>query len=170
MSEWLNGIEVTIDRSETFFKKVYYRWAVYLFTEVVKQSPQWSGNFAANWVFDRGVGAPTYKYRAFNKDYSGGFVPGTGKWRGDPEAVAEAFRRNRYELQNITGARLTESITFQNNTPYAHAIAINRSWEEYLPFLRAGNYVDPTPIPLAGAMAFADIFLAQAINDIENGL
>jgi hypothetical protein len=85
-------------------------WARGLFTELVRNSAQWSGNFVSNWNYS--VGSPDQSYtRDQNK---------LENWRGqkpfqrdDPAAVGKALTK----MASVAPASWGQSIYFTNATP-----------------------------------------------------
>lgn len=159
LESFCNAIDQEIDAAEAEFERTYRAYVKGLLLTAASSSPQWSGNFAANWrlsFFDSG-----YVYEPFMTDapYQSTHPLDTVRFRGDPYAVMEALQRNASFLSSLT---LYEDSYLVNNTPYGPEVAQNQLAESGLTFLRPGNYIDPKPYPLGATLEQEGEIFARA--------
>lgn len=149
--------------------------------KLASYSPQWSGNFAANWA----LGVNKYNYTDYDDSLKGDFeqdkadlqkirsdraerarlaaVSGVTqaqrnlgldsgvKFRGDREAIDQCLANNADNIASITSYK--SRLFYSNQTPYGKNIAINTREDGKSPYLRPGNWVAPHPIPIGAVQA-----------------
>ncbi len=116
----------------------YARWTMRVFEDLVKNTPQWSGDTAANWNYS--VDAPEDEYRKIIAkdvywDKEGKHPPYNRPeplQRGDWAAVWAALSR----AQDKTAPRFDQKVYFTNQTPIAPDLETNPAW------IRPSNLVD----------------------------
>jgi hypothetical protein len=127
---------------------------------IVETSPQFSGQYAASWRvrsrqtrgrvsasfddFSQPVTQDMFRNDALYAEYQDGNYANI-KFRGDAEAVNYAMAVNEPFIKKL---RLNSRMEFYNPMPYARNIAENISDNGKRGYLRAGNYMNPAPIPL----------------------
>jgi hypothetical protein len=88
-----------------------------VFTDLVKGSPQWSGNLASNWYIEIDGNAASYRpiptYSPDNWHKQTPYV------MGDDPAVSNTLAR---ELPKLTNVKFTSSISLANYAPYATSV------------------------------------------------
>lgn len=156
--EFVRGLDKALDDVEFKLDTAFREFVDRCLFSAAWASPQWSGNFAANWSL--GFADGDYKYEEFDAtglaltDFSNPDFNAANIWfRGGEPAIAEALRRNRDFLMHLSH---TESIFLGNLTPYGEAVATNEKEDGSGAFLRAGNYIDPRPYPLGWVLSSAD--------------
>jgi hypothetical protein len=120
-------------------------WTVKLFTQLVKDTPQWSGDLTANWNYS--IGAPNLTYNeTLNKAL--GEHPHNDQQvfhRGDDPAVGEALAQLSYVLPTWR-----DTVYFTNNTPIAAKV------EAQTIYIRPINLVDGRIAMLAALVTKAE--------------
>lgn len=152
IAEFCAGIERYVDETESEWTRIYGRFAQNVFMEILDTSPQWSGNFVANWAVS--VGYVDVRYQEYSIDEVS--IPSL---MGRPEAIAEAMDRNADFMQRDFPVLLSQVTYITNNTPYGEIIASNSDPDNSgyaTTFLRLGNYINPAPIPIGHVMQVAD--------------
>ena len=160
---FIASFEQAVAEVEAEFARAYRMWASSLFAALAKESPQWSGNFAANWNIQ--LDAESTRYEQIT-EYAGdewanyvltGF---SVRFRGNQEAVETALARNTptfVKAASLPARELLRKTFFVNNlTPYADAWA-----NEPSEVLRPGNYIDPAPVPVHHVVLTADMHWAK---------
>lgn len=99
--------------------KTHQKLVTMMFTDLVKHSPQWSGNLTENWYIEykgvRGSYRETPSYVDLMKQ--SGLPVGFEPYKmGDDPAVSNTLNR---ELAKVSGIRWNTKVTFVNHTPYA---------------------------------------------------
>lgn len=122
-------------------------------------SPQWTGNFAANWV----LGVNKYDYTSYStalKTFSPRFDTEERKsteynWKAkqlhDEMAINYMKKLNKDAIASIRSYK--SKLYYTNNTPYAENVATDVDDSGRSPYLRAFHRVLPHPIPIASAKA-----------------
>lgn len=115
---------LAMDRLDREVSDIFYAWTVRICTDIVQQSPQWSGDLASNWNYSVNVVDYTYTMSP-NKadgDYRNGAVQkkshGTGRYifqRGDSPAVAMSLAR----MAAAPRPTWRDTVFFANATPIA---------------------------------------------------
>lgn len=151
LDEFCRGLIAAVDAIEADWSAKYRYWVMELFQEILEGSPQWSGNFAANWNVSKG--AFSSAYAPFNEGEK------DARFRGHYDAVFQAQARSKATLDSLT---LRDQVFINNLTPYGVNVARNELEYTKMPFLRAGNYIDPRPYPLGNAMQQAtNLFVSR---------
>lgn len=123
-SQQLAAAIAALDEQVTY---EFRRWTHRIFYDLVVNTPQWSGDTAANWRYS--IGSPSGAYQAIlNKalgwqdKYKGGdFVPFQ---RGHHLAVEGAISR----MEDGAQPQWTDKVFFTNNTPIAPELETSPAW------------------------------------------
>lgn len=124
-------------QTENYVSTEFAKWTVKIFRDLVQNTPQWSGDTAANWRY--AVGAPDGSYtqvpdKAIMWPLPDSFKNGTddpfqrGAWR----AVQTALERQAL----VPAPRYDQKVFFSNNTPVAPDLESNSV------YIRPVNLVD----------------------------
>lgn len=84
-----------------------------IFTDLVNNSPQWSGNLASNWRINDGTYNGSYKWNPWNE------YEGEPHKRGDEDITWLPLMREMIKLQSLT---YKDTIKIFNPTPYAYLV------------------------------------------------
>lgn len=125
-------------------------WARGLFTELVRNSAQWSGNFVSNWNYSTGKPDQSYTKDPNKLDTWRGQTPFQ---RGDAGAVSTAVTK----MASVKPANWGESIYFTNATPADDGA--------YLGDLLLAGKVKLRPINLVSGQ----VFMFEQIQAIASG-
>ncbi len=157
LEEFTRQLDRFVNEVESDWGEKHQSFAFKVFYQILETSPQWSGNFTANWVLS--IGSPEFRYSEYSSIGDGSPV-----FRGDYQAVGEALSRNSSAINYVVAPHMEYFIT--NSTPYGDVIAANND-----PLRGAGtshlrplNYFDPTPIPLGHVMLEADKLWDEVIT------
>lgn len=112
LAEFERGLRDWVDKATRYTERVYQGFVLESFYWLVEETPQYSGNAAANWRI--GIGQPTYEYDTEFLDRAYEFIPSEfdPRQKGDPEAVNAALTR---ELPKIRNIRLQTSVYLCNS-------------------------------------------------------
>lgn len=152
LDQFCAQLERFADETEEDWSRDFSKFAQKVFMAILETSPQWSGNFTANWSIS--TGSSFFTYSEYSVDETG--IPG---WRGDPEAIAEAMDRNAAFMQNDYPAHIRDTVWISNSTPYGEIIATNSDPDNHgygVTMLRPGNFINPAPIPIGHVLQIAD--------------
>lgn len=87
-----------------------------IFTDLVMNSPQWSGNLATNWHINTGGYNQHPLYEPWNPDLSKAY------WRGQNPAVGDTLNA---ELPKLDATTYRDTIRLYNSAPYAPMVEVN---------------------------------------------
>jgi len=155
LGEFTRRLENEIIDIEREFSRDYRIFVLLSIRKLAEYSPQWSGNFAANW--SASINSQSYfKYEMFDATTGAltSFDAANIQFRGDIPAIEEAVRRNESYLSTLD---LTDIVYIDNLTPYGDEIAENRREGTEATFLRPGNYINPMPYPLGAFFAYHNV-------------
>ena len=124
-SRFLGALRQKMAAIESAVVEVYRGMAITAFNYAVQETPQWSGNAAANWNFD--IGAPSFRVDSFLKDASyevpvALFTPGK---KGDSLAISASTARAAAGFAALTGLAKTPGAAYA-----LPAVYINNASEE----------------------------------------
>ncbi len=145
LSEFDTALDRALDALEREVTFAFRGFTVTVFRELVENSPQWSGNLAANWNI--GINAPSPEYSEMStktgswyghadQQHRGAFDPFV---RGAPFAVGVALGRNLPKTRVI---KFNDTVYLSNNTPYLHHVAADESDDGKSPYIRPENKID----------------------------
>lgn len=150
LAEFNAALRAYVEETRQDWDRIYRAWCSSVFATIVKESPQWSGNFAANWNF--ATGSESTSYLEFNYLDAQWRDQNPIRWKGDPAAVEEAMSRSAGERAALT---VHKGAYINNLTPYAPEFTMNTER------LRPSNFINPTPIPIGHAVMVADGLFAE---------
>jgi hypothetical protein len=119
---YIKAIDLEMARLDREISEVFYFWTTRIFVDLVRQSPQWSGDLATNWNYS--VKEPNYSYTKIENKATGrdGVVDkrrmAVGKivYQKDMDpAVAEALTR----MKSVAPPTWRDTVYFANATPIA---------------------------------------------------
>ncbi len=107
MDVGIRNINAWVRKTESAKKRIKSKAGVYVrakatavITDILRVSPQWSGNFVYNWsIATSQYGGHTYSKRYKVEPYWD--LRGNEKRAGDPEAIAAAMAWNRSIIESI---------------------------------------------------------------------
>lgn len=119
---FLHKIDLEMARLDREISETYYLWTTRIFVDIVRQSPQWSGDMASNWNYS--VKEPNYSYTMIENKAARGrdgvdkrrMAVGKIVYQKDMDpAVAEALTRMKF----VNPPSWRDSVFFANATPIA---------------------------------------------------
>ncbi len=156
LEEFTSGILAYCDEVERDWEAELRTITRRILTALAETSPQWTGNFAANWYVMQGEQSRRYAW--WNKDPSDTGARHPEFFRGDQPAVMAALNRNQEAIGKLKLS--ARSVFFTNNTPYGDVIAENKERPSGGTFLRPRNFLDPRPVPVGWVEINAVRFMA----------
>ncbi|WP_454735369.1 hypothetical protein [Cupriavidus necator] len=145
LSEFNSALDSALAAMEREVTHSLRGFAVTVFRELVENSPQWSGNLAANWNI--GINVPSHEYTELvdkagswyghaDQQHHGDFVAHV---RGAHYAVGVSIGKN---LPRTRAIGLRDTVFINNNTPYLHHVEADESDEGESPYIRPENKID----------------------------
>lgn len=145
LSEFNSGVDAALAAIERDVTHALRGFATTVFRELVENSPQWSGNLAANWNI--GINAPSGDYNELvdktgawyghaDQQHRGDFDP---RVRGHAYAVGVAMGRN---LPQLRAVGLRDTVHIGNNTGYLERVEDDESDSGKSPYIRPENKID----------------------------
>lgn len=116
---FLRKLEAVMPKVTKQVNKGYRELVTNIFTDLVTNSPQWSGKLAGNWTF--GNTMPNYAEMASPANEEWKLI--TAKQMGHHTAVDEALGRELPKLDTISYLKPT---VIRNLTPYASEVEANK--------------------------------------------
>lgn len=145
LSEFNSALDSALAAMEREVTHALRGFTVTVFRELVENSPQWSGNLAANWNI--GINSESTEYTELSdktgswyghsdQQHHGDFQPFV---RGAPYAVGVAIGKN---LPRTRAIGLRDTVFINNNTPYLDHVEADESDEGKSPYIRPENKID----------------------------
>lgn len=145
LSEFNSAIDAALTALERDVTHAFRGFSLTVFRELVENSPQWSGNLAANW--NVGINAPAGEYNELVDKrgawYGHADQPSRGDFdprvRGHAYAVGVAMGRN---LPRLRAIGLRDRVHISNETAYLMQVEDDVSDEGESPYIRPENKID----------------------------
>ena len=141
------SVNAALARQKGILNRYYRSFVVEVLTELVENTPQWSGDLAASWrvqvegVTSRTGGSSTTGFKSTPR------VRPAPHFRGDEPALVYALMVNSDVIESI---RYNSRVTIFNDNPTADAI--NNPWSEEL-WLRPNNFIPGDVMAVAHAIS-----------------